>query len=156
ELGKSTRADGRNACKKTWRGNRGGKAGDCRGSGRTGRTRQGQHRRVVVRSRELRGAMDQKTRNRDLFIVDNSVSGWTALHYLEEWTEIANKVDIATGHFEVGALLALDGKWQRLNKIRILMGAETNHRTRKAILEAASKRAIEMLDKGIEADKETN
>ena len=48
--------------------------------------------------------MDQKTRNRDLFIVDNSVSGWTALHYLEEWTEIANKFDIATGHFEVGAL----------------------------------------------------
>ena len=32
--------------------------------------------------------MDQKARNRDLFVVDNSVSGWTALHYLEEWTEI--------------------------------------------------------------------
>jgi hypothetical protein len=50
---------------------------------------------------------------RDLFIVDNSVSGWTALRYLEEWSEIAKGFDVATGHFEIGALLALDGKWQR-------------------------------------------
>lgn len=55
--------------------------------------------------------MDQKSRGRDLFIVDNSVSGWTGLRYLEEWTGIARGFDIATGHFEIGALLALDGKW---------------------------------------------
>ena len=67
--------------------------------------------------------MDQKTRGRDLFIVDNSVSGWTALRYLEEWTDIASGFDIATGHFEVGALLALDGKWQHLEKIRISHGS---------------------------------
>src|SRR5262245_42904538 len=30
---------------------------------------------------------DQKSRGRDLFIVDNSVSGWTALRYLEEWSD---------------------------------------------------------------------
>ena len=100
--------------------------------------------------------MDQKSRGRDLFIVDNSVSGWTALRYLEEWTDIASGFDIATGHFEVGALLALDGKWQKLEKIRILMGADTNHRTRKAILDAVCKRVIEALDAGIEADKEAN
>ena len=69
--------------------------------------------------------MDQKSRGRDLFIVDNSVSGWTALRYLEEWTAVARGFDIATGNFEIGALLALDGKWQQLEKIRILMGAET-------------------------------
>jgi phosphatidylserine/phosphatidylglycerophosphate/cardiolipin synthase-like enzyme len=100
--------------------------------------------------------MDEKSRGRDLFIIDNSASGWTALRYLEEWTGLAKGFDIATGHFEVGALLALDGKWQRLGKIRILMGADTNHRTRKAILEAVRKRAVEVLDKGIEADKEAN
>jgi hypothetical protein len=100
--------------------------------------------------------MDQKSRGRDLFIVDNSVSGWTALRYLEEWTDIASGFDIATGHFEVGALLALDGKWQRLEKIRILMGADTNHRTRKATLDAVCKRVIEALDAGLEADKEAN
>ena len=100
--------------------------------------------------------MDQKSRGRDLFIVDNSVSGWTALRYLEEWSEIAKGFDVATGHFEIGALLALDGKWQRLDKIRILMGADTNHRTRKAILESVRQRVVEALDKGIEADKEAN
>ncbi len=78
---------------------------------------------------------------RDLFIVDNSVSGWTGLRYLEEWSGIAKAFDIATGYFEIGALLALDGKWQQLEKIRILMGAETTHRTRKALLEAVRARA---------------
>jgi hypothetical protein len=68
--------------------------------------------------------MDEKSGGHHLFIVDNSVSGWTGLRYLEEWTSIAKSFDIATGHFEIGALLALDGKWQRLEKIRILMGAD--------------------------------
>ena len=33
----------------------------------------------------------------DLFIVDNSISGWTGLKYLEQWTELSNNFDIATG-----------------------------------------------------------
>ena len=100
--------------------------------------------------------MSQQPRGRDLFIVDNSVSGWTGLRYLEEWTDIAEGFDIATGYFEIGALLALDGKWQSLEKIRILMGAETTHRTRKALLEAVRTHAVEVLDDSIEADKEAN
>ncbi len=68
--------------------------------------------------------MSAEAGGRDLFIVDNSVSGWTGLRYLDEWTGIAKGFDIATGYFEIGALLALEGKWQQLNKIRILMGAE--------------------------------
>ena len=52
----------------------------------------------------------------DLFIVDNSISGWTVLKYLEQWTEISSGVDIATGYFEIGALLALDGHWQSIDK----------------------------------------
>src|SRR6266436_8452267 len=95
-------------------------------------------------------------RGRDLFIVDNSVSGWTGLRYLEEWTRIAKAFDIATGSFEIGALLALDGKWQCLEKIRILMGADRTHRTRKALLEAVRTEATEILDESIEADKEAN
>lgn len=97
--------------------------------------------------------MDQKSRGRDLFIVDNSVSGWTGLRYLEEWTSIAKGFDIATGYFEIGALLALDGKWQQLGKIRILMGAERTYRTRKAMLDAVRTHAVEMLDSNIEAGK---
>jgi hypothetical protein len=50
--------------------------------------------------------MTAESKGRDLFIVDNSVSGWTCLRYLEEWTDIAKAFDIATGYFEIGALLA--------------------------------------------------
>ena len=93
---------------------------------------------------------------RDLFIVDNSVAGWTGLRYLEEWACIARSFDIATGFFEIGALLALDGKWQPLEKIRILMGAEVTHRTRSALLEAVCERALKVLDASLEGDKAAN
>ena len=100
--------------------------------------------------------MTVDSKGRELFIVDNSVSGWTGLRYLEEWSGIAKAFDIATGYFEVGALLALEGKWQGLDKIRILMGAETTHRTRKAILEAVRTQALDRLDISIEEDKDPN
>jgi len=58
----------------------------------------------------------------ELFIVDNSDTDWKGLRYLQDWTEIASGFDIATGFFEIGSLLALDGKWQKLDRIRILMG----------------------------------
>ncbi len=47
--------------------------------------------------------MTADSKGRDLFIVDNSVSGWTGLRYLEEWSGIAKAFDIATGYFEIGA-----------------------------------------------------
>ena len=93
---------------------------------------------------------------RDLFIVDNSVSGWTGLRYLKEWADIARAFDIATGFFEIGALLALDGKWQSLEKIRVLMGAETNYRTRRVLLNAVRTQTVEMLNQSIESDKQDN
>ncbi len=66
----------------------------------------------------------------DLFIVDNSDSGLDRRSATSRsGAEIAKAFDIATGYFEIGALLALDGKWQKLDKIRILMGAEVTHRT---------------------------
>ena len=100
--------------------------------------------------------MTARSRGRSLFIVDNSVSGWTGLRYLKEWTGIAKAFDIATGYFEIGALLALDGKWQGLDKIRILMGAETTFRTRKALLQAVSRQALDRLNRSLEEDKKPN
>ena len=82
-----------------------------------------------------------QARGGDLFIVDNSISGWTAVKYLEEWCQIATQFDIATGFFEIGSLLDLDGKWQQLDKIRILMGDETTRRTKKLLLEAVTENA---------------
>lgn len=93
---------------------------------------------------------------RDLFVVDNSVSGWTGLRYLEEWTAIARQFDVATGFFEIGALLALDGKWQELEKVRILMGSDTTERTRHLLHRAAQERAVGELDRSIESTKDHN
>jgi hypothetical protein len=70
----------------------------------------------------------------DLFIVDNSDEEWKGIRYLREWAQISTAFDIATGFFEIGSLLALDGEWQKLEKIRILMGAETTKRTARPCL----------------------
>ncbi len=92
----------------------------------------------------------------DLFIVDNSITGWTGNEYLKQWTELANAFDIATGYFEIGALLALDGQWQKLDKIRVLMGDETTGRTKKALLEGIRTKVTHILDASIEQDKDRN
>mgnify|MGYP001434974977 CR=1 FL=1 len=92
----------------------------------------------------------------DLFIVDNSISGWTGIKYLEQWTEISTSFDIATGYFDAGALLALDSHWQKLNKVRILMGDETTQKTKKLLLEAVTRRAARALDEDLEYVKDEN
>ena len=109
-------------------------------------------------NKQSKGTMPTKATKSggDLFIVDNSVSGWTGLRYLQEWTGIAKGFDIATGYFEIGSLLELDGKWQKLEKIRILMGDEMTHRTRAALLEAVKARAEGRLTDSIEAEKGKN
>lgn len=54
------------------------------------------------------------------FIVDNSDSDWKVLRYLHGWCQHSSAVDIATGYFEIGSLLALDGAWQKVDQIRLL------------------------------------
>ena len=53
-------------------------------------------------------------------------------------------------------MLALDGRWQALDNIRILMGAETTYRTRTALLASVRSQAAEALDQSIESDKQDN
>ncbi len=91
----------------------------------------------------------------DLLIVDNSDSRWSAQKYLHEWCDLSEAFDIATGYFEIGSLLRLDGQWQKLKKIRILMGDEVSHRTRETIVKAL-KEKLEKLDESFEDEKETN
>ena len=90
-----------------------------------------------------------------LFIVDNSVSGWTGLEYLRQWSDLARSFDIATGFFEIGALLALDGKWQQLERIRLLMGDEVSLRTHNVFKEALRRR-VGRLDDSLESEKGPN
>lgn len=91
-----------------------------------------------------------------LFIVDNSDENWKGIRYLTDWTEIADAFDVATGFFEIGSLLALDGNWQKLSKMRILMGDEMSARTRQALLEGLRQQVTERLDASIEDEKERN
>src|ERR1039457_4483222 len=92
----------------------------------------------------------------ELFIVDNSDETWKGLRYLQDWTEIASAFDIATGFFEIGSLLALDGRWQKLDRIRILMGGQASARTKQAILEGLRQHVCQKLDSSLENEKESN
>ena len=83
------------------------------------------------------------------------MSGWSGLAYLKQWCEIARSFDIATGYFEIGALLELDGYWQRLGKVRILLGDETSLRTKRAFSDALQDR-LDKLDGNIENEKTAN
>src|SRR5688572_18103289 len=98
---------------------------------------------------------DPTRRGGDLFIVDNSDTDWKVRDYLQEWSEISDRFDIATGGLEIGALLALDGYWQKLDKLRILMGNEVTKRTKKALL-AGVKELKDRLDESIEVEKDAN
>ncbi|WP_336953093.1 phospholipase D-like domain-containing protein [Sphingobium aromaticivastans] len=91
----------------------------------------------------------------ELFIVDNSEDDWRALRYIKDWCELSKSIDIASGFFEVGALLALDGEWQKLDKIRILMGDEVSRRTKRAF-EAALSKAAAVLNGSLESEKQKN
>ncbi|MBU1692367.1 MAG: DEAD/DEAH box helicase family protein [Verrucomicrobia bacterium] len=99
--------------------------------------------------------LQTRTQGGDLFIVDNSDSEWKVLHYLREWCDIARAFDIATGYFEIGSLLALDGQWQKLEKIRVLMGDEVSKRTKAALVQGIE-RLKQLLDSSLEREKETN
>lgn len=91
----------------------------------------------------------------DFFIVDNSDSDWKVKSYLSEWCELSKSIDIATGYFEIGALLALGEKWQKVDKIRILMGDEVSMRTKRAFATGLQK-INARLDGSLEEEKSDN
>lgn len=91
----------------------------------------------------------------ELFIVDNSDEDWKALQYLHDWCQLSKSVDIATGYFEIGALLALGDEWQKVDHIRILMGDEVSKRTKRAF-EAGLRALASRLDRSIEQEKDKN
>lgn len=82
----------------------------------------------------------------DQFIVDNSDEHWKALECLRQWCEISRSIDIATGHFELGAFLALKEEWQKVDHIRLLIGGEISRQTADAIAAA--------LDESIEVERQ--
>ena len=91
----------------------------------------------------------------ELFIVDNSHEDWNVLRYLQQWSEFADRLDIATGYFEIGSLLALDGAWQKVEQIRLLMGDEVSWRSRE-VFKKAMVSIRDRLDASLEKEKEQN
>ena len=82
-------------------------------------------------------------------ILDNRDSN-TVLEALKKLLPESRGLDVATGYFEIGSLLALDSYWNQLESLRVVMGDEVTKRTRKELVE--SLRA--MSDESIEAQKE--
>ena len=102
--------------------------------------------------------MAQRTPNlsgSELFIVDNSDTDWKVRSYLSEWCALSKAIDIATGYFEIGALLSLKDKWQNVDRVRILMGDEVSRRTKRAFAEGL-KKINDRLDQSLETEKAKN
>jgi len=91
----------------------------------------------------------------DLYIVDNSSQDKTVLKYLSEWCAVSKQMDVATGYLEVGGLLALDHDWQKMEKIRILLGNEMTKRT-KNILESVANTIVDTFSSSIDKEQERN
>src|SRR6266545_3410848 len=91
----------------------------------------------------------------ELFIVDNSDEAWKGLRYLHDWCQLSKAIDIATGYFEISALLGLKDEWQKVDQIRILMGDEVSLRTRAAFTEGLTK-VRARLDTSLESEKSKN
>ena len=91
----------------------------------------------------------------ELFIVDNSDEDWKVVRYLHDWCQLSKSIDIATGYFEIGSLLALKDEWQKVDQIRILMGDEVPLRTKNAFNDGLN-RVTGRLDDSLEKQKETN
>jgi superfamily II DNA or RNA helicase len=75
--------------------------------------------------------------------------------YLSDWCELSSSIDIATGYFEIGALLSLAEKWQAVDRIRILMGDAVSYRTKRAFARGLE-RIQGQLEQSLEGEKAQN
>ena len=89
------------------------------------------------------------------YVVDNSSESASVKKYLSEWCTISKQMDIATGYFEIGGLLSLDGDWQKLDKIRIILGNEMTKRT-KAVIDEVVSAMLSHFRTSIENEQEKN
>ena len=90
-----------------------------------------------------------------LYIVDNSEEIRSVKNYLQEWCSISKQMDIATGYLEIGGLLALDQDWQKMDKIRIILGNEVTKRT-KTVIDTVVKAILERIRDSIDEEAEKN
>ncbi len=93
--------------------------------------------------------------HKSLYVVDNSSESQSVKHYLTEWCSVSKQMDIATGYLEIGGLLDLDQHWQKLDKIRIILGNEVTKRT-KAVIDAVVEALLSRLKDSVDEEQEHN
>jgi len=91
----------------------------------------------------------------ELFIVDNSDEDWSVVRYLSDWCRLSKSIDVATAYFEIGSLLALEGDWQKVDSLRVLMGDEVTRKTKAAFTQGLQHRK-RLLDQSVEDEKQEN
>lgn len=82
-------------------------------------------------------------------IYDNSRSSKRVIDYLRAGLGETDSLSIATGYFEIGALFALDGLWQQIQSIRLLIGSDVSLETHEAF-----QRAFQSISQHFEASVE--
>ena len=91
----------------------------------------------------------------NLYTVDNSAEDRSVKSYLRDWCSVSKQMDIATGYLEIGGLLELDGCWQNLDKIRIILGNEVTKRTEDVIKQAVAA-LLSRLKNSVDSEQEKN
>lgn len=91
----------------------------------------------------------------NLYTVDNSAEDRSVKSYLRDWCSVSKQMDIATGYLEIGGLLELDGHWQNLDKIRIILGNEVTKRTEDVIKQAVTA-LLSRLKNSVDSEQEKN
>ena len=84
-------------------------------------------------------------------IIDNRNDN-TMLAALQLLLNQTKKLEIATGTFEIGSMLSLEGNWQVSDKIRVVMGDETSRRTKQELVEALNHVSNESIEDAKERD----
>lgn len=90
-----------------------------------------------------------------LYIVDNASEEQSVRKYLSEWCGVSKQMDIATGYLEVGGILALDAEWQKIDKIRIILGNEMTKRT-KTVIDAVVSSILHRIKESVDQEQDRN
>ncbi len=93
--------------------------------------------------------------HKSLYVVDNSSEDQSVKQYLTEWCSVSKQMDIATGYLEIGGLLDLDQNWQKLEKIRIILGNEMTKRT-KDVIDQVVNSLLSRLNDSVDVEQEHN
>lgn len=87
--------------------------------------------------------------------MDNSTEEQSVKTYLKDWCMVSKQIDIATGYLEIGGFLELDTYWQKVDKIRIILGNEMTKRT-KDVIDQVVEYLLSGIKKSIDKEQEKN